>query len=214
MAVIMSNPDQSKHLETARMKVDGVRAGSGSCVENPGFSAASATWSGRGRCPAGADCVSTISHRSASWPSQVRGIWIDLVNLRSEEYAQHSRIPTMTVSGGLEGLGSGPDHSWRVSVRRCTPQWCCRRTLRPGPELQPLPTCPTSYLPACLSRSLVGLRRTRTAATSPSTQCFTTSTPGLSRTSPRGKPAAAAAAWPCHAPWPPFTRRGNRLVCW
>jgi hypothetical protein len=46
VAVIMSNPDQSKHLETARMKV--------------------------------------------------RGIWIDLVNLRSEEYAQHSRIPTMT----------------------------------------------------------------------------------------------------------------------
>ncbi|PSC76981.1 CCA tRNA nucleotidyltransferase 2 [Micractinium conductrix] len=46
VAVIMSNPEQSKHLETARMKV--------------------------------------------------RGIWIDLVNLRSEEYALHSRIPTMT----------------------------------------------------------------------------------------------------------------------
>lgn len=46
VAVIMSNPEQSKHLETARMKV--------------------------------------------------RGIWIDLVNLRSEEYAHHSRIPTMT----------------------------------------------------------------------------------------------------------------------
>ena len=46
VAVIMSNPDQSKHLETARMKV--------------------------------------------------RGVWIDLVNLRSEEYAHHSRIPTMT----------------------------------------------------------------------------------------------------------------------
>jgi hypothetical protein len=46
VAVIMSNPEQSKHLETARMKI--------------------------------------------------RGIWIDLVNLRSEEYAHHSRIPTMT----------------------------------------------------------------------------------------------------------------------
>ena len=46
VAVIMSNPEQSKHLETARMRV--------------------------------------------------RGLWIDLVNLRSEEYAQHSRIPVMT----------------------------------------------------------------------------------------------------------------------
>eukprot|EP00887_Chlorella_sp_A99_P006656 scaffold3.g6656.t1 len=46
IAVIMSNPDQSKHLETARMRL--------------------------------------------------RGHWIDLVNLRSEEYAHHSRIPTMT----------------------------------------------------------------------------------------------------------------------
>jgi tRNA nucleotidyltransferase/poly(A) polymerase len=46
VAVIMSNPDQSKHLETARMKI--------------------------------------------------RGMWIDLVNLRSEEYAHNSRIPTMT----------------------------------------------------------------------------------------------------------------------
>jgi tRNA nucleotidyltransferase/poly(A) polymerase len=45
VGIIMSNPDQSKHLETARMKV--------------------------------------------------RGIWIDLVNLRSEEYAKHSRIPMM-----------------------------------------------------------------------------------------------------------------------
>lgn len=44
-AVIQSNPDQSKHLETARMKI--------------------------------------------------HGIWIDLVNLRSETYAQDSRIPTM-----------------------------------------------------------------------------------------------------------------------
>ncbi|KAI3436203.1 hypothetical protein D9Q98_002257 [Chlorella vulgaris] len=45
VAVILSNPEQSKHLETARMKV--------------------------------------------------HGLWIDLVNLRSEEYADHSRIPTM-----------------------------------------------------------------------------------------------------------------------
>lgn len=45
--MIMSNPEQSKHLETARMKI--------------------------------------------------RDIWIDLVNLRSEEYAHNSRIPTMTV---------------------------------------------------------------------------------------------------------------------
>ena len=51
MAVIMSNPDQSKHLETARMKI--------------------------------------------------RGVWIDLVNLRSETYTQHSRIPTMEVGREL-----------------------------------------------------------------------------------------------------------------
>lgn len=44
-AVIHSNPDQSKHLETARMKVN--------------------------------------------------DLWIDLVNLRSETYAQDSRIPHM-----------------------------------------------------------------------------------------------------------------------
>ncbi len=44
-AVIHSNPEQSKHLETARMKVN--------------------------------------------------DLWIDLVNLRSETYAEASRIPTM-----------------------------------------------------------------------------------------------------------------------
>ena len=47
VAVIMSNPEQSKHLETARLKINDV--------------------------------------------------WVDMVNLRSEEYAQHSRIPTMEV---------------------------------------------------------------------------------------------------------------------
>ena len=45
IAVIMSNPEQSKHLETARMKVAGLE--------------------------------------------------LDLVNLRSEEYAESSRIPVM-----------------------------------------------------------------------------------------------------------------------
>ena len=45
IAVIMSNPEQSKHLETARMKVAGLE--------------------------------------------------LDLVNLRSEEYAESSRIPIM-----------------------------------------------------------------------------------------------------------------------
>lgn len=56
VAVIMSNPDQSKHLETARMKI--------------------------------------------------RGVWIDLVNLRSETYTQHSRIPTMEVRAE-GGWGNG-----------------------------------------------------------------------------------------------------------
>jgi tRNA nucleotidyltransferase/poly(A) polymerase len=51
-AVIQSNPDQSKHLETARMKVNGV--------------------------------------------------WIDLVNLRSETYADGSRIPTMEFGTPLQ----------------------------------------------------------------------------------------------------------------
>jgi len=46
VAVIMSNPEQSKHLETARMRI--------------------------------------------------RGIWLDLVNLRSEQYAKDSRIPSMS----------------------------------------------------------------------------------------------------------------------
>lgn len=45
IGVIQTNPEQSKHLETARLKV--------------------------------------------------RGVWIDLVNLRSEAYAEDSRIPTM-----------------------------------------------------------------------------------------------------------------------
>lgn len=45
VGVIQTNPEQSKHLETARVRI--------------------------------------------------RGVWIDLVNLRSEEYAEESRIPTM-----------------------------------------------------------------------------------------------------------------------
>ena len=57
VAIIMSNPEQSKHLETARMKI--------------------------------------------------HGLWIDLVNLRSEEYAQNSRIPTMTVSDVGLHIGDG-----------------------------------------------------------------------------------------------------------
>ncbi|KAF8058874.1 ILL5 [Scenedesmus sp. PABB004] len=51
-AVIHSNPDQSKHLETARMRVD--------------------------------------------------GLWVDLVNLRSESYADGSRIPTMEFGTPLQ----------------------------------------------------------------------------------------------------------------
>jgi len=55
VAVIMSNPEQSKHLETARLKINDV--------------------------------------------------WVDLVNLRSEEYAHHSRIPTMEVSSTRSNSG-------------------------------------------------------------------------------------------------------------
>jgi hypothetical protein len=51
-AVIHSNPEQSKHLETARMKVN--------------------------------------------------DLWIDLVNLRSETYAEGSRIPTMEFGTPLQ----------------------------------------------------------------------------------------------------------------
>lgn len=51
-AVIHSNPEQSKHLETARMKVN--------------------------------------------------DLWIDLVNLRSETYAEGSRIPTMEFGTALQ----------------------------------------------------------------------------------------------------------------
>ena len=53
-AVIQSNPDQSKHLETARMKIN--------------------------------------------------NLWIDLVNLRSETYAQDSRIPTVSSPPLAPGL--------------------------------------------------------------------------------------------------------------
>jgi tRNA nucleotidyltransferase/poly(A) polymerase len=60
-AVIQSNPDQSKHLETARMKV--------------------------------------------------QSIWIDLVNLRSETYADGSRIPKME-------FGT----PYQDAMRRCAPQ--------------------------------------------------------------------------------------------
>lgn len=52
VGVIQSNPDQSKHLETATMKV--------------------------------------------------HGVWLDLVNLRSETYAEDSRIPEMTFGTAKE----------------------------------------------------------------------------------------------------------------
>jgi hypothetical protein len=51
VGVIQTNPEQSKHLETARVRI--------------------------------------------------RGVWIDLVNLRSEEYAEESRIPTMAFGTSL-----------------------------------------------------------------------------------------------------------------
>ena len=51
VGVIQTNPEQSKHLETARVRI--------------------------------------------------RGVWIDLVNLRSEEYAEESRIPTMEFGATL-----------------------------------------------------------------------------------------------------------------
>jgi len=67
-AVIQSNPDQSKHLETARMKVN--------------------------------------------------SLWIDLVNLRSETYADSSRIPTMEFGTPLQDA----ERRWVVSAQQ-------RRTL-------------------------------------------------------------------------------------
>ena len=60
VAVIASNPEQSKHLETARMRVN--------------------------------------------------GIWLDLVNLRSEEYASESRIPSMQARPE-EGIRGEGEHS-------------------------------------------------------------------------------------------------------
>ena len=67
-AVIQSNPDQSKHLETARIKVPVLPS-----------AAARAGGGGNGSAP----------------PSAAPALWIDLVNLRSETYAEGSRIPTM-----------------------------------------------------------------------------------------------------------------------
>lgn len=52
IAVIQANPDQSKHLETARMRI--------------------------------------------------KGTWIDLVNLRSETYSEHSRVPEMEFGTPLQ----------------------------------------------------------------------------------------------------------------
>jgi Poly A polymerase head domain len=104
-AVIQSNPDQSKHLETARMRVN--------------------------------------------------DIWIDLVNLRSESYAEGSRIPSAIEFGtpledATRRWGSGPggrsyilhavlrsgasgncaaallQHPWHLTsyIRTCTPYPC------------------------------------------------------------------------------------------
>ena len=79
-AIIQSNPDQSKHLETARIKVPVLpiqqqqqQAGGGGGGGNGGGGASAA---------------------AASSPAPP-ALWIDLVNLRSETYAEGSRIPTM-----------------------------------------------------------------------------------------------------------------------
>ena len=140
MAVIMSNPEQSKHLETARMKVGEAPAAGGRAAARVLSLAAQAQsqwlasyWHSAAETPARA-CApacrvpcsigSSQLHRRLSGSVngcdvgtavdrhalflQVRGIWIDLVNLRSEEYALHSRIPTMTVRArGWASLGDG-----------------------------------------------------------------------------------------------------------
>jgi hypothetical protein len=69
-AVIQSNPDQSKHLETARIKVPVLPGRTGNGGGNGGGGGIAAA-------------------------SAAPALWIDLVNLRSETYAEGSRIPTM-----------------------------------------------------------------------------------------------------------------------
>lgn len=70
-AVIQSNPEQSKHLETARLKIS--------------------------------------------------GLWIDLVNLRSETYAAGSRIPQVRAvpRPPLRRWGCRPGLVWRVGACSC-----------------------------------------------------------------------------------------------
>lgn len=151
VAVIAANPGQSKHLETARMRV--------------------------------------------------QGLWLDLVNLRSEEYATGSRIPAMKVRGrrrgdGFGGKGEGPagqhprtqgSHlldTW-TAIRRA--YGTCWRRGSPVPPTGPpndgarmKPTPPPT--PNGRHRSSARRGRTRSGATSPSTPCSTTSTAARWRT--------------------------------
>ena len=70
VAKIESNPDQSKHLETAR--------------------------------------------------TTILGIELDFVNLRSEEYAENSRIPTQVVSTHC-GFYAYTRRKWDISARHLVP---------------------------------------------------------------------------------------------
>lgn len=79
--IIFSNPDQSKHLETARMRLFDV--------------------------------------------------WIDFVNLRSEDYSENSRIPTMVIDSmilfmyllnliGSHGSGMSCSCLGSIAVEQCS----------------------------------------------------------------------------------------------
>lgn len=162
-------------------------------------------------CPPGL-LLMVPAPRAAPWaphfaPPQVRGLWIDLVNLRSEEYAHHSRIPTMTVRCGccafaVLAWGGGPPRPARLQAagRKAGP---CS-----GQPTAGLRTCPP---PRPAARSLGRPRRTRTAATSPLIPCSTTSTPGSSRTLPASA-FHAAACLPACSEWAGLTR-GVAALC-
>lgn len=105
VGVIQSNPDQSKHLETATMKARLVAAAllglrSSGMLKNTRINA----------------CSRKLRHLCNPY-AQVHGVWLDLVNLRSETYAEDSRIPGMRFGTAQEvGLRA---HNMQPLPARC-----------------------------------------------------------------------------------------------
>ena len=113
----------------------------------------------------------------------------------SEEYAQHSRIPTMKVrrvGGSVSGVVLEVMHQCCDGPASCANAQADRSAQQHMHVLAPCQRRPPSDPPALLylayfHRSLARPSRTRCAATLQSTQCSTTSTAGRWRTLPAGE---------------------------